>query len=49
MAGTLEDLSDEERTKAFLQYLEYKLKFEKVPNKFKVTLSLIIITLKIFA
>jgi len=29
VAGTFEDLSDEERTKAFLQLLEYRLKLEK--------------------
>ena len=29
VAGTFEDLNDEERTKAFLQLLEYRLKLEK--------------------
>jgi hypothetical protein len=28
--GTFDDLSDEEKTKAFLQLLEYRLKVEKV-------------------
>jgi hypothetical protein len=31
--GTFEDLSDEEKTKAFLQLLEYRLKVEKVRNQ----------------
>jgi len=30
--GTFEDLSDEEKTKAFLQLLEYRLKMEKVKD-----------------
>ena len=29
MKGTFEDLSDDERTKAFLQLLDYKLRLEK--------------------
>ena len=29
MKGTFDDLSDDEKTKAFLQLLEYKLKLEK--------------------
>jgi hypothetical protein len=31
--GTFEDLSDEEKTKAFLQLLEYRLKVEKVRDE----------------
>ncbi len=31
--GTFEDLSDEEKTKAFLQLLEYRLKVEKVRDQ----------------
>ena len=30
VVGTFEDLSQEEKTRAFLQLLEYKLKVEKV-------------------
>ena len=29
MKGTFDDLSDDEKTKAFLQLLEYKLRLEK--------------------
>ena len=31
--GTFDDLSDDEKTKAFLQLLEYKLKLEKEEQK----------------
>ena len=31
IAGTFHDLSDEEKTKAFLQLLEHQLKMDKVP------------------
>ena len=41
VAGTFEDLSDEERTKAFLQLLEYRLKLEKV-QYFRLTVDLFI-------
>ena len=35
--GTIDDLSDDEKTRAFLQLLEYKLRMEKeqVPNNIK--------------
>ena len=38
MKGTFEDLSDEEKTKAFLQLLEYRLKVEKVRTAAKLGL-----------
>ena len=36
MKVTFEDLSDEEKTKAFLQLLEYRLKVEKVRTAAKL-------------
>ncbi len=32
VAGTFHDLSDEEKTKAFLQLLEHQLKMDKVTS-----------------
>ena len=32
VAGTFHDLSDEEKTKAFLQLLEHQLKMDKVKS-----------------